>query len=748
MASAAIQDVQRIQSEQLKSQHGNKLSNQFVDELKSSTMFQYDWSELISAAPTALALMGSLWIAAADPKADKISMVKSMPTGGFKHIPNRSEPTLRSCLVDVCNNGGRTAFTVAGANMDALQIISKRIVDERITVVFQRLGPCTRDEDALEDFNDALKSFNDDAQRCAKLATETRQAFTTWGLMVGELHACTEAESGLTSIQKEATRIQEETTKVEEKFAVQAQDDAKNLVQEAAKGLKRAEERLDKAIDKVPGPLESMVGSMVSGFTQSIPQIMSAVVPQMLAASNPALAATSAIVGSSMAQQATANGTRNGTNSAPAVASDPAYAAATGIRDLVNYLYQYLGGDSGQPDWSKFEGDSKTGTQGVAYFLGTIQSQQSNVEVTNTEPNKKLMGVYGSLKTVIEEIGQYLKDQNDMSASKPADTKVKSWKATVKASRDDILSLAAAGNVGSSSSVPNPFATVPATKPDNSAQIAQLNSASQAVQIAQNAVDAKQDAYDAAVAKQQKSAAAMSNIQQNLKRLQEQGKTLEEIKSVLRNCISVLVDLAAQIGKLEQFFIMLTTVIDNIIMVRANDFSQEMAKGGRRALKNGYVKFDDLAKTTIYTSTLQLKGYFSLLQDISHMYTIVDKPYVREGLDLCGQLSKGTASGQSSDAMQQELSNYMDKTGTVIKNLVAKKQNEILQGLRERVAKAAETSQLVEDVITKSGLPVSNDAKAAIASGTDAAKENAKRIIDDRHSETVSASESKDASDY
>ncbi|CAJ0538767.1 Ff.00g067170.m01.CDS01 [Fusarium sp. VM40] len=98
--------------------------------------------------------------------------------------------------------------------------------------------------------------------------------------------------------------------------------------------------------------------------------------------------------------------------------------------------------------------------------------------------------------------------------------------------------------------------------------------------------------------------------------------------------------------------------------------------------------------------------------------------------------------------MQQELSNYMDKTGTVIKDLVTRKQNEILQGLRERVAKAAETSQLVEDVITKSGLPVSNDAKAAITSGTEAAKENAKRIIEDRHSETASASESKDANDF
>lgn len=71
---------------------------------------------------------------------------------------------------------------------------------------------------------------------------------------------------------------------------------------------------------------------------------------------------------------------------------------------------------------------------------------------------------------MIEEIGQHLKDQNDISASKSSDTKVQSWKKTVKGARDDILSLAAAGNVGRSSSVPNPFANVPATKPDNSAR--------------------------------------------------------------------------------------------------------------------------------------------------------------------------------------------------------------------------------------------------------------------------------------
>ncbi|KAH7173303.1 uncharacterized protein B0J16DRAFT_389186 [Fusarium flagelliforme] len=83
--------------------------------------------------------------------------------------------------------------------------------------------------------------------------------------------------------------------------------------------------------------------------------------------------------------------------------------------------------------------------------------------------------------------------------------------------------------------------------------------------------------------------------------------------------------------------------------------------------------------------------------------------------------------------MQQQLSNYMDRTGKVLKDLVASKQKEILDGLKDRVRKAAETSQAVEDVIARSGLPVSKDAKAAIESGAAEAKEDAKRMIDARH---------------
>lgn len=277
-------------------------------------------------------------------------------------------------------------------------------------MVFQRLGPCTKGPGELEDFRDALEAFNKDAKRCASLATETREAFTKWGLMVGELHACTEAESGRTSIEKEATKIDEEVTNVEKKFAIDAKAQVEEQVRMAEQALKRAEKRLDQAIDKVPGPLENLVAGAVSGFTQSIPTLISAALPAVLGAVNPAGAITSAL-SSSLQQSVGAAAKQLPTHAAqvvnaavpvPAVVDDPAYAAAVFIRELVNHFYEYLGGDNGVFDKSKFaEAEGSNGDpQGVAYFLGMLKAQQGTLDATGTEPNRKLRSAYENLINV------------------------------------------------------------------------------------------------------------------------------------------------------------------------------------------------------------------------------------------------------------------------------------------------------------------------------------------------------------
>ncbi|KAF3918346.1 hypothetical protein ABW21_db0207762 [Orbilia brochopaga] len=244
------------------------------------------------------------------------------------------------------------------------------------------------------------------------------------------------------------------------------------------------------------------------------------------------------------------------------------------------------------------------------------------------------------------------------------------------------------------------------------------------VALAQGAVDAAQDNYDAAVAKQAKTAAAMAEVQKRLKKLQETGKTLDEIKSVLRDCISVLVDLAIQVGKLEQFFIMLTTVIDNVVMPRAETFAKEMGKAGN------------------------LKAYFSLLQDISAMYSVVHRDYIIQGVDMCGKLSKGAASNDPMEKLQQDLADYSEKSAKAVATMVSAKQKEILDGLRDRAKKAAEGVQLLENTVAEKGIKIDSSTKAAIQAGADKAKEEAKAILDASPSATVQVNtENVDASD-
>jgi hypothetical protein len=101
MASGALHRINVVQAATLREQYGGeKMSTKFVEEIKGATLFQYNWGDLLSAAPTALSFMGSLWVAAANPTAELISLSEAKPEGGFKYLTNVPNPTLRSCLVD------------------------------------------------------------------------------------------------------------------------------------------------------------------------------------------------------------------------------------------------------------------------------------------------------------------------------------------------------------------------------------------------------------------------------------------------------------------------------------------------------------------------------------------------------------------------------------------------------------------------------------------------------------------------
>lgn len=88
---------------------------------------------------------------------------------------------------------------------------------------------------------------------------------------------------------------------------------------------------------------------------------------------------------------------------------------------------------------------------------------------------------------------------------------------------------------------------------------------------------------------------------------------------------------------------------------------------GTRAARDKGISVDDVAKQTIYVSTLQLKAYSSLLEDIAAMYG----EYISPGMTICDKLSAGTNSRVPIAQLSQELSKFSADSAEAVASLVS-----------------------------------------------------------------------------
>jgi len=66
-------------------------------------------------------------------------------------------------------------------------------------------------------------------------------------------------------------------------------------------------------------------------------------------------------------------------------------------------------------------------------------------------------------------------------------------------------------------------------------------------------------------------AAALADVEKKLNEIHSSGKILMYVKSILRDAISIIMDLSGEFGKIEQFFAMLASTIDHIVMPKIRD---------------------------------------------------------------------------------------------------------------------------------------------------------------------------------
>lgn len=391
--------------------------------------------------------------------------------------------------------------------------------------------------------------------------------------------------------------------------------------------------------------------------------------------------------------------------------ADPAYAAAPLISPFLTNLYSYLTtGPDGGIDWSKFK-DSKKGpdgkvqeAHGITWLLTNVKQQEKSAQLGTEEPSVELKGAFGKMTSTIEGIKAAVLKSSDMASGGTSADVIKKWQDDIKDAKTTVLKLetTAKSFPGSSASTPqlrNLKINVPPT--DHSAATAALSAATEKLAINQNALDAAQQTYQKAAESALKVQKELTAIQTKLKGLEVEGQTLEKVKDILVDCIATLVQLKVQISKLKSFFGALSTMVRVVVQNKVKKFDEDVSSVATDANKKQMLRLTDMDIEIIYSSTLQIKAYFELLQTIARMYCRMHVDHVSKGMELVWDLSKVVKDPDVVREKRKALNDWADGASQAIMKTVAEKQNEIKDGLQSRIENIAEQTQMLEKVGVK-----------------------------------------------
>ncbi|KAF1945147.1 hypothetical protein EJ02DRAFT_431759 [Clathrospora elynae] len=728
----ALAQLEKANQERLKKEYSGKVGTKFVTEVRESMLFQYNWADLLSAAPTALSLLGACHVASSSQEASGI-FLSSMPKGGWKYLLVNEKPTLKACLVYV-GDCGANAFGIAANNMDSIAGTAgdlTEIVTEVIRAT-QRLP----DPSYVRILDNKLNQLRRLSDSCLNYADDTEKAFDVWLLCVTEFHTASVQKHGNTEAAAEASN----SLKLQAEIEATYKDKEINMAEKAAeamlKSLSKAEDAFQKANNDVPSAWETCAMGAINSIAQAGPSIIAQTLPALINGMNPMSAVTS-LAGAF--GKAASNGAANAPGASPLVSSligavsgqaaangagsisvlasaakgltpptDPAYVAAPLIAPFVNNLYVYLTqGPDNSIDWSKFK-DTKKDEDGkvqrahsITWLLTNVKQQEKSAQLGTGEPSEALKGAFAKTIKTIESIKTEVLKSSDMASGPTAPEVLQVWQADMKDAKAAVLQLETTAKSFPGSSVNTPqlrHLKIDVPKTDYTAQTAALSTATEKLAINQRALDTAQQNYQTAAESALKVQQELTAIQTKLKGLEVEGQTLEKVKEILVDCIATLVQLKVQVNKLKSFFGALSTMVRVVVQNKVKKFDEDVSSVALDAKKKQILRLTDMDIEIIYSSTLQIKAYFELLQTIARMYCKMHVEHVSQGIELVWELSKVLKNESEVRAKRDALNSWADAASKAILKTIGEKQNEIKEGLEQRIENMAEQTQMLEQI--------------------------------------------------
>ncbi|KAF8892585.1 hypothetical protein BD779DRAFT_1661291 [Infundibulicybe gibba] len=641
----------------------------FARDVKNSLLFQYDWAELLSAAPLALSLMGSCYVAATSPLANAVSLKDAEPKGGFKYIKH---PELKACLIQI-SDAGRMAFIVAEKNMDLINSTCVSL-GGYMGSILQYL-PSIPDPAASEALNNKLELLKEGSNDCLGYAQAIEDEFKRWLLLVCELHQVSAAKEDKVEIAEQETNNKIAGVKIEAELTelnlTHAQDAAKTL----KANLDDAKKLYEKAADAVPGPWEGIGLNLVSGLASQTSTLLAQSLPIMMMAASP-MAGMAMLSGKKDGNEQSNGAQGNKGNKPPrssaqhTTPTSHAYPDSEATAPMIATLLALLTPAAGEKiQWGSLLKSDDKGKDRLTSLNSTLKFQLSHYKWTNEKPSQDLKGAINKCLDVIAALTKVSQDSHGIVNKEPNEETVKKWRDSVDSAILTVTTLRTVasgmpGNAPTASHPPHP-STTPLV------EMACLNSAAEKMNTTQAVYTAAQENYAKASESAIKVEKELAGIKASLESLQAEKMTMEGVKTVLIQCIGAL----------------------HVVKRNVQDFVKQI--GSAQRLLAGGLSMLDVSRQELYTISLMCQAYFSLFSTIARMYTTISVNHIMPGVKLCDQLSLSTNDPKAITQRARNLNDFTDQSQRAVRDIVAKTQKETSRTLEDRVTTVSKDIEML-----------------------------------------------------
>ncbi|XP_078085499.1 uncharacterized protein LOC144504276 [Mustelus asterias] len=564
-----------------------------------------NWEQFLMPGPLSVAILGEIIFISAG---EDFEIDKNAPIGGFKYM--KYPKSFRASLVQVSNQGWE-AFQEAHKNMDQIRLHSLTVpIDMKEAVKFIMQDDPEMTENFLPIPLDNIKTC---ADKSLKLAQDVEEKFKLVIHLINELlEACTNSK-GVYEEQLHQIKIKKEITKMKEKAAIEAKAKIEEYHKNIEVQMKKAQEEYKAAMDSVPVGWEAVGMGIVETITNCFKTACNAATLYAANSSNARFYNT--------VEKDSDSKDIGGSINIIIFKSET-------LQYFVSMLLSFLDKD-GNIDLKK-ERNQKDRNLIMKLCKKNFESLQQEAENgTDCKEKNEACEICKAGIEICKELENF-KETDGKAMEKALAAKIKQiHKKSLKFASH---CKASTGSMGVTMTPPH-MAKAQSNE-DVSGLRTATNNARFKVEQSSALLRSSQEMYERSFEDMKKSNKELEDVLETLRNCEIHEIDFDKTVEMLLKGLDALGRVKEQWGKMVQFFIMMSNLIETCMGKSLNNF----IKYGEKAVQSSSYSHNKFLQDLLYTQVSQATNIASLVHMISETYVQVSTQHLMDRVNSLGKL--------------------------------------------------------------------------------------------------------------